>query len=155
MGNLSTSCFKYNEQKARVVDVDGNVRSVKVPITAAEMMLLEQPGSLISPPLELRNLGSRFRLSALPADQVLTKGKLYMLIPAGRLNSFITQSELEMLNSVINKKKEKKQPKRRRTSKVLPQEQEETIGDALGITGVQRMGNTSPMWQPVLEPIYE
>ncbi|KAL4558907.1 hypothetical protein LXL04_037112 [Taraxacum kok-saghyz] len=54
-------------------NLQGNLRDVKVPITAVKMMLLEVPG----------HLRSTFRLSALRADNLLTNGKLYMLIPAG------------------------------------------------------------------------
>ncbi|KAI3749177.1 hypothetical protein L2E82_19784 [Cichorium intybus] len=152
MGNFN-SCFCVQLQKATLIDVQGNLRHVKVPITAAEMMLLEEPGHLISPMLD--DLRSNFRLSALRADDLLTNGKLYMLIPAGRLNSFITESELEMIRSGCkSNRKIKKQMKRRRSSKVLPQNE---VGDGTvdesGCRG-QRM-SSSPMWKPVLEPIYE
>ncbi|KAI3760005.1 hypothetical protein L1987_50393 [Smallanthus sonchifolius] len=116
MGNF-TSCFASNIKSARLIDVHGNLRNIKVPVTAAEIMLLEQPGYLVSPVAD--DLRSGFRLSALRADEALTNGKLYFLIPVGRLNSFVTETELEMLRSGCGNVK---QVKRRRRSKVLPEE---------------------------------
>ncbi|KAI3805883.1 hypothetical protein L1987_21770 [Smallanthus sonchifolius] len=114
MGNF-TSCFGSSLQFARLIDVHGNLRHVKVPVTAAEVMLLEQPGHLVSSVAD--DLRSGFRLSALRADEVLANGKLYFLIHVGRLNSFVTESELEMLRSRCGN-----EVKRRRGSKVLPEE---------------------------------
>ncbi|KAD6120220.1 hypothetical protein R6Q59_026274 [Mikania micrantha] len=158
MGNF-TSCFNSELQSAKLIDIDGHLRHIKVPITAAEIMILEQPGHLVSP-VE-NGIQSSYKLTALRADQELTNGRLYFLIPAGRLNSFVTESELEMLLSVCRKVK---QVKRRRKSKVLPEEKTggDTVdagaGDVLGrleegFTG-QRVCS-SPMWRPVLDPIYE
>ncbi|KAJ0878414.1 hypothetical protein HanRHA438_Chr10g0439531 [Helianthus annuus] len=154
MGNF-TSCFKQNIQSAKLIDCDGNLRHIKVPITAAEIMLLEQPGHLVSPVVD--DLESVFRLSALRADQVLSNGKLYFLIPVSRLNSFVTEAELVMLRSGCGKVKRVKQ---RRRAKVLPEEKTgESLGEILGISeesfSTGQSVCRSPMWKPVLEQIYE
>ncbi|KAK9055512.1 hypothetical protein SSX86_026595 [Deinandra increscens subsp. villosa] len=166
MGNLTSSCFCSKLQSARLIDVNGNVRHVKVPITAAEIMLLEQPGHLVSPVVD--DLRSSFRLSALRADQVLTNGSSYFLIPVGRLNSFVTESELEMLRAGCRNVKQ--QVKRRRGSMVLPEEKSggntveagegegcvDIFGDSEdGFTFTCQRVRGSPAWKPVLEPIYE
>ncbi|PWA76727.1 hypothetical protein CTI12_AA231920 [Artemisia annua] len=155
MGNF-TSCFASGLKTARLVDLQGNVQHVKVPITAAEVMLLEEPGHLVSQVVE-SDLVSCFRLWALRADEELASGKLYLLIPVGRLNSFVSETELEMLRSCCKKVKK---VKRRNNSKVLPQGQtdcegpSDNLGPSLEEFTSQRMGS-SPMWKPVLEPIYE
>ncbi|KAF5785262.1 hypothetical protein HanXRQr2_Chr10g0426561 [Helianthus annuus] len=143
MGNF-TSCFKPNIHSAKLIDCDGNLRHIKVPITAAEIMLLEQPGYLVCPVVD--DLGSVFRLSALRADQVL--------------NSFVMEAELVMLRSGCGKVK---RVKRRRRAKVLPEEKTggdgESSGENMEIleegfnTGQRVCG--SPLWKPVLETIYE
>nr|GFB31924.1 hypothetical protein [Tanacetum cinerariifolium] len=119
-------------------------------------MLLEEPGHLVSQVVE-NDLVSCFRLCALRADEELMSGKLYLLIPVGRLNSFVSETEHEMLRSCC---KSVKKVKRRNNSKVLPREENdcEASGDGMnssleGFTS-QRLGS-SPMWKPVLEPIYE
>ncbi|MFS7976261.1 hypothetical protein Hanom_Chr10g00890381 [Helianthus anomalus] len=157
MGNF-TSCFKPNIHSAKLIDYDGNLRHIKVPITAAEIMLLEQPGYLVCPVVD--DLGSVFRLSALRADQVLSNGKLYFLIPVSRLNTYATEAELVMLRSSCGKVK---RVKRGRRARVLPEEKTggdgESSGEVLDIsedgfsTGQRVCG--SPLWKPVLEPIYE
>nr|GEX56253.1 hypothetical protein [Tanacetum cinerariifolium] len=155
MGNFA-SCFGSNSQTAKLVDLQGNLQCVKVPITAAEVMLLEEPGHLVSQVVE-NNLVSCFRLCALRADEELMSGKLYLLIPVGRLNSFVSETELEMLRSCC---KSVKKVKRRNKSKVLPREESdcEASGDGMNLSlegfTSQRM-RSSPMWKPVLEPIYE
>nr|GFC14377.1 hypothetical protein [Tanacetum cinerariifolium] len=74
MGNFA-SCFGFNSQTAKLVDLQGNLQHVKVPITAAE-------GHLVSQVVE-NDLVSCFRLCALRADEELISGKLYLLIPVG------------------------------------------------------------------------
>ncbi|KAK1412498.1 hypothetical protein QVD17_33801 [Tagetes erecta] len=151
MGNF-TSCFSSNPQSATLIHVNGNIQIIKLPITAAEIMLIEQPGHLLSPVID--DLRSNFRLSALRADEVLVNGKLYFFIPVGRLNTFVTESELEMLRLDCGNVK---RMKRCRKSKVSPEE-EKNGGDMVvsgdgGFTGC-RVGG-SPVWKPVLETIFE
>lgn len=146
MGNF-TSCFGSSPRSATLIDVNGNIQTIKIPVTAAEIMLTEAPGHLVSP--VIGDLRSNFRLSALGADEVLVKGKLYFLIPVGRLNTFVTQSELEMLRLGFGNVKRMK--RRRRKSKVLPAEEEINGGGDLndGFTGHR------VVWKPVLETIFE
>lgn len=152
MGNFN-SCFCPNDQTATLIDIQGNQRVVNVPITAAEIMILEQPGHLISPVVD--DIRSNFRLSALRADEILTSGKLYLLIPIARLNSFVKDSELEILRSCCTSVK---RVKRFGNSKVLPAVGE-GFGDSLGMVEkgliIGQRTSSSPMWKPVLEPIYE
>ncbi|GKC23059.1 RNA-directed DNA polymerase, eukaryota [Tanacetum coccineum] len=78
MGNFA-SCFGSNSQTAKLVDLQGNLQRVKVPITAAEVMLLEEPGHLVSQVVE-NDLVSCFRLCAFACwNEELMSGNVYLL----------------------------------------------------------------------------
>ncbi|KAM7521420.1 hypothetical protein LguiA_011322 [Lonicera macranthoides] len=122
MGNC-TSCCYVEPQTAMLIDVRGNFRQVKLPITAADLMI-DEPGHLISPIDDI--LRRTLRYQAMPADQQLSAGKLYMFVPAAKLHSKLSQSDTAMLDSLYKKRR----PSKRRSSKVLPSITQET-GDRI------------------------
>lgn len=137
-----------------IIDFNGSIHRVKVPITAAELML-EQPGHFISPAEDLRRT---LRYSAVKADDELSAGKLYMLVPTSRLHSKASVAEMAVLESACQRRRPK-----RRSAKVLPAArevvcEEEREGRGENDTGVPscRLGvNNNRQWRPALEPICE
>ncbi|KAI3460760.1 hypothetical protein Pfo_017423 [Paulownia fortunei] len=107
MGNIS-SCFYVESQVAKLIDLRGNIlRLVDVPLTAAELML-EQPGHVISPLNDTR-------ISAMKADESLSAGKVYILIPVSRVHGKLSESEMSGIELAGVKRRSK-----RRSSRVLP-----------------------------------
>ncbi|XP_059663397.1 uncharacterized protein LOC132309062 [Cornus florida] len=149
MGNCKSCCF-VKPRTAKLIDGHGNLRRVKLPITAAEIML-EEPSHFISPVDEIRRSN---RLSAMKADCELLAGKVYLLVPVGRLNCKVSESQMALLNSACEK--------RRPSSKVLPAVIDDDSGeDSVRVlekddtgSSVCRLGNYR-QWRPVLEPISE
>lgn len=122
MGNhaSTSSCFlKHSSPKAKLIDGNGNLRQVKVPITAAEVMLEEEPGHVISPVDELQ---TNQRISAMRADDELLAGKVYLLVRLGRVNGMFTQEETAMIHAACDKKHKSslKRRSKRSAAKVLP-----------------------------------
>lgn len=164
MGNFTSCCSTVNVielQTAKLIDFNGTIQRVKVPITAAELML-EQPGHFISPAEDLRRT---LRYSALKADEELSAGKLYMLVPTSRLHSKASVAEMAVLESACQKRRPK-----RRSAKVLPaaaevvcdDEEEEREGgfgllgeNDTGVPGCRLGVNYNRQWRPALEPICE
>ncbi|KAL2480854.1 receptor-like kinase TMK3 [Abeliophyllum distichum] len=63
--------------------------------------MLEEPGHVVFPAVEISGSNSRF--SAMKADEQLTAGKFYVLIPVCRVRSKVSESEFEEHQvSVIN-----------------------------------------------------
>lgn len=155
MGNYCTSCCYIEPQTAMLIDGRGNFRQVKLPITAADLMI-DEPGHLISPIDSI--LRRTLRYQAMPADQQLLAGKLYMFVPAAKLHSKLSQSDIAMLDSLYKKRR----PLKRRSSKVLPSVTQDTgeriegpvVNLGENVTGY-RLGINNTQWRPVLEPIYE
>lgn len=153
MGNI-TSCFSTQSNTAKLIDLNRKtVRVVDLPATAAELML-EEPGCVVSPANDLRR---DRRFSAVKADDCLTGGGVYVLIPVGRVNGKVSESEMAVIESICGERRAK-----RRSSKVLPVEAE-VSGDG-GCNPVKLLGEESDVgrlnyrlkqWKPVLEPIYE
>ncbi|KAL2556506.1 uncharacterized protein Fot_01245 [Forsythia ovata] len=144
MGNFTSCCF-VESQTAKIIDLHGNIRIVEIPLTAADLML-EEPGHVVSPAVEISRSNSRF--SAMKADEQLTAGKVYVLIPVCRVRSKVSESEMAVINAGDKKKA------KRRDSKVLPVVTEssgEEIYTPVKLIPNQRL---SP-WKPALEPISE
>ncbi|XAR61401.1 hypothetical protein NMG60_11035093 [Bertholletia excelsa] len=155
MGNCSSSCCTVEPPTAILIDAQGKRRKIKAPVTAAEIML-DQPGHVVSPAFQIRRTG---RIPAMKADEQLSVGHVYLVVPASRINSKASESEMEFIESSCGKRRS-----RRRSSKVLPMatgisddkiERPVTIsqGNGSGLTG-QRLGSLR-QWKPVLEPISE
>ncbi|KAL2251384.1 uncharacterized protein LOC105173762 [Sesamum indicum] len=155
MGNIS-SCFYAQSHAAKLIDLQHNTLSlVHVPITAAELML-EHPGYVVSPLIDFR---CGFRLSAMKADEIVSGGTVYILIPVTRVHGKLSESEMAIIESASGERRSK-----RRSSRVLPVVTEisgegadnpvKVFGEVRDI-GVPIDRNRMRQWKPALEPIYE
>lgn len=157
MGN-HVSCYSFLQSgpgTAKLFNSNGNLRRVKVPVTAAELML-EDPGYVVSRVDDLRRTR---RILAMRADDVLSAGKAYLMVPLSRVHCVVSATEMALIDAPS-----KKMSKKRAGSRVLPAgndgetENSEVqsrvlVGDG-GSYGRQRVGNCRP-WSPVLETISE
>ncbi|PSR94717.1 Protein of unknown function DUF4228, plant protein [Actinidia chinensis var. chinensis] len=151
MGNL-TSCFYVEIQTAIIIGAGGNFRKINLPITAAEIML-DEPGHVVSQAEQIRRTG---RIAALKADEELSAGNVYLLVPVNRANSKPSESEMALIESASAKRRPK-----RRSSKISPAATEgsgEKIEDPITVSPVHSAGcrlRGSRPWTPVLHPISE
>ncbi|KAF5931434.1 uncharacterized protein LOC114313422 [Camellia sinensis] len=159
MGNCKSCISVQPQTEAILIDASGILKQIKLPITAAEIML-DEPGHVVSQAMQIRRTR---RIPAMKADEELSPAKVYLLVPASRINSVVSESEMARIDSAC----EKRRPKRR-SSKVLPTETEGSSdkveegslpvfqGNDTGFTG-QRLGkgNSYRQWRPALEPISE
>ncbi|XVF22109.1 hypothetical protein REPUB_Repub12eG0145600 [Reevesia pubescens] len=158
MGNSTSSCFirEYSSSKkvAKVIDDQGNLMKVKLPAKVAKLML-EEPGHIISPVEELKRTR---RMIAMRADDDLLVGKVYVLVPIGRVHCKVTDADMAIIEAACSGKK-----RRKSVAKVLPDVTEEEESEVLVfpeecMKGIPlpgcRLGNYTP-WTPVLEPISE
>lgn len=165
MGNHSSSCFFVSLSKsdptAKLFDAQGNLlRRVKLPLKAAELMLEEEPGHVISPADDLRRTG---RFCAMRAEDELLARKAYMLVPLCKINRKISDSDMAIIKSTIYKKKNKTSSKvsPAMTAEESKEEAEDlVVGDFEGnivSTGFNfgRPIFYSKGWKPALEPISE
>ncbi|PON61692.1 hypothetical protein PanWU01x14_143510 [Parasponia andersonii] len=165
MGNHSSSCFVITFSKsdptAKLFDAHGNLlRRVKLPLKAAELMLEEDPGHVISPADELNRTG---RFCAMRAEDELMARKSYLLVPLCKVNRKVSDSDMAIIKSTTSKKKSKN------SSKVSPAmaaeeprgEAEESVINAFEQSiattgfGFGRTMGYSKGWKPALEPISE
>ena len=158
MGNTCCSFgFIKRSKRAVLLDTTGNIREIKLPVKSAELMI-EEPGQVIAPVDELRLTR---RISALPADEELQAGKVYLLIPASRVHSKASPYEMAITEEWDCGKKKKPRRNSNKVSLVSAVSEGEDGGDlfAVKITGIpccQRLGNQCQRrWNPVLEPILE
>ncbi|KAI3449404.1 hypothetical protein Pfo_006069 [Paulownia fortunei] len=153
MGNIS-SCFYVQSNTAKLIDLHRNIlRLVDVPVTAAELML-EEPGHVVSPLYDFRR---DFRLSAMKADESLSGGRVYILIPVSRVNGKVSESEMAVIESACGERRAK-----RRSSKVIPVVTEipgDGTDNSVKLLGEENdiglMNYRMRQWKPALEPIYE
>ncbi|KAL0389703.1 UNVERIFIED_CONTAM: hypothetical protein Scaly_0327400 [Sesamum calycinum] len=156
MGNIS-SCFYAQSHAAKLIDLQHNIlRLVDVPVTAAELML-EHPGYVVSPLIDFRR---DRRLSAVKADEILSGGRVYILIPVTRVHGKVSESEMAIIESACGERRSK-----RRSSRVLPVVTEisgvgtdnpvKVFGEVRDIVGVPSDRIRMRQWKPALEPIHE
>ena len=96
---------------AKVIDAQGNLRKVKLPAKAAELML-EEPGHIISP---VEGLKRTRRVVAMRADDELSAANVYVLVPIGRVHYKVTDEDLAIIEAACSGKK-----RRKSGAKVLP-----------------------------------
>lgn len=119
----------HSTHKAKLVDANGNLRQVKLPIKAAEVML-EEPGHVICP---VDALLKTHRITAMRADDELLAGKLYMFVPVSRIHGKVTEKDISILGSACERKKSLRLSGRKRSNvKVLPTESEKVREDREG-----------------------
>ncbi|KAF9665319.1 hypothetical protein SADUNF_Sadunf16G0110400 [Salix dunnii] len=165
MGNYASCCVVFTcsraaPKTAKLMDSQGKLRQVSLPVKAAELML-EEPGHAICP---LHELKQRNRLIAIPADDELLPGKVYLLVTLSKVNCKVSASELAIMESTIAACA-KKSSKKRNGAKVLPDMAVELEEGSKGEVSVFE-GNDLPsstgcrlvnyrQWTPALEPISE
>ncbi|KAK4418065.1 hypothetical protein Salat_2219200 [Sesamum alatum] len=157
MGNISSCFYAQSHSTAKLIDLHHNsLRLVDVPVTAAELML-ERPGYVVSPLIDFRR---DLRLSAMKADEILSGGSVYVLIPVTRVHGKVSESEMAIIDSACGERRSK-----RRSSRVLPVATEisgegtdhnpvKVLGEGRD-TGVPSYRNRMRQWKPALEPICE
>ncbi|KAF3436532.1 hypothetical protein FNV43_RR23624 [Rhamnella rubrinervis] len=163
MGISSSSyCFMINNfsnaKAAKLFDAEGNfVRQVKLPLKAAELMLEEEPGHIISPADEIRRTG---RFMAMKAEDELVARKVYLLVPLCRVNRKVSDSDMALVDLAC--KKRSRTSSKRTSSKILPaatvEEKEEFRVEEKVISGYHlglHLKGYIRGWNPVLEPISE
>ena len=131
--------IKSKKKTAALLDTDGNIREIKLPMKSAELMI-ELIGNVIIPAEEL--LKTR-RIMALRADEELVAGKVYLLVPVSRINCKASEFEISIAERGSGKRKGNK------TTKVSPVAKL-TENDNGGIISVRQR-----RWNPVLDPIFE
>ncbi|KAK8693781.1 hypothetical protein V6N13_071350 [Hibiscus sabdariffa] len=157
MGNGISSYFikdliSSGSRIAKIIDAQGRLRKVELPAKAAEIML-EEPGHIISAVGELKRAR---RVVAMRADDELSVGEVYALVPIGRVHCRVTDADMAIIKAACRRRKNKISGA---TAKVLPDvmaREEEKCGK--GIPPVSdseyRIGNCRP-WIPVLGSIPE
>jgi hypothetical protein len=163
MGNYVSCCFPQSlgAQTAKLFDVHGNLQQVKLPLKAAELML-EQPGYAIAPVEELRQTR---RISAMKADDELSAGKVYLLVPTGKVHCKVSELEMAIIELACKKRASMLKPSGSKvspaTSEAEPKEVGEDDDDVNSFGGDQVAGLPGHQfwnykrWSPVLEPISE
>ena len=175
MGNNASyySCFSVSigipnkgsrtkSKTAMLLDIRGNIREIKVPVKSAELMIQEL-GHVITPVEELRRTR---RILALPADEELVAGKVYLLVPASRVHSKASEFEMAIAEQWGTCEKSDRRKKRSgNKAKVSPVsglgekngeiEVSSFQGILVGIPCHQLGIQHGRRWNPVLEPIVE
>jgi len=163
MGNYTSCCFPQSAeaQTAKLFDAHGNLQQLKLPLKAAELML-EQPGHAVAPVEELRQPR---RISAMRAEDDLSAGKVYLLVPTSRVHCKVSELEMAIIELACKKRASMLKPS---GSKVLPAtstaaepteagEDDQVKGfggdQVTGLPGHQFWN--CKRWSPALEPISE
>uniref|UniRef100_A0A7N0VIL0 Uncharacterized protein n=1 Tax=Kalanchoe fedtschenkoi TaxID=63787 RepID=A0A7N0VIL0_KALFE len=155
MGNFASCCIP--DKTTKLFDADGNLKQLKMPITAAELML-EAPGHVVC---SLDSMVKSRRIIALRADDELAVGGgVYMLVHVNRINCAVSELEIAMIQSACAKKLLSGVRSRGGSNKVLPVIERAAGSTALAVStsgdGNGGRRNCSPRkWNPVLEPITE
>lgn len=169
MGNYTSCCVVFTcsrkvPKTAKLMDSQGNLTQVSLPVKAAELML-EEPGHAICP---LHELKQRSRVIAMRADDELLPGKVYLLATLSKVNCKISASEVAIMESAIAAYA-KRSSKKRNGAKVLPamavemrELEEGSEGEVNVLEGNDLTSSTScrlvlnyRQWTPALEPISE
>ncbi|XP_076932213.1 uncharacterized protein LOC143597659 [Bidens hawaiensis] len=97
MGNYTSACslimitpLMKTNKAARVIFPSGEVRQLREPVNAAEIML-ESPGFFL---VNARALTINRRFSPLSADVELDPGNVFIMFPMRRVNSVVTPADM-------------------------------------------------------------
>ncbi|XP_010938298.1 uncharacterized protein [Elaeis guineensis] len=158
MGNHA-SCIPRSTRPrtAKLVDAEGNLRSVEIPVGVAELML-EAPGHVVARGEEMV---STRRVSGLRADEELRPGEVYLLLPVERVGSRLSDRQMAVVVEAVEGGRRKGKKSCGSANRVFPEaagrEEEEEKGflerEVTGFPG-QRVGGYRP-WRPVLDTIHE
>ncbi|KAK7269617.1 hypothetical protein RIF29_22350 [Crotalaria pallida] len=102
---LATTSSSKANKTATLLDTQGKIREIKLPVRSGELMI-EELGHVIVPVEEL--LRTRRVSAALPADQELVAGKVYLLVPVSRVHTKATELEMEIVEKWCNCEKKNK-----------------------------------------------
>ncbi|KAJ6362819.1 hypothetical protein OIU78_003085 [Salix suchowensis] len=160
MGNYTSCCvvvsLSRKPKTAKLINSQGNLRQVSLPVKAAELMI-EEPGHVISLVDELKQ---RSRTIAMRADEELLPGKVYLLVPLSKVNCKISASELEIIEATIAACA-RRSSKKRSGAKVLPamavdlKEEKNSEGEVKVFEGNYTSSTSYRHWTLALEPIPE
>ena len=165
MGNYTSCCvvvsLSRKRKTAKLVNSQGNLRQLRVPVKAAELMI-EEPGHVISLVDELKQRG---RTIAMRADEELLPGKVYLLVPLSKVNCKISASELAIIESTIAACA-RRSSKKRSGAKVSPamavdlKDEKNSEGEFKVFEGNDTSSTSYRLvnyrqWTPALEPIPE
>ncbi|XP_008786238.1 uncharacterized protein LOC103704646 [Phoenix dactylifera] len=159
MGNHA-SCIPRSTRPrtAKLVDAEGNLRRVDIPAVTAELML-EAPGHVVARAEEV--VRTR-RVSGLRAHEELRPGEVYLLLPAERVGSRLSDLQMAVVVGAVEGGRRRRRRKGNKSlgfgSRVLPEaagrEEEGFLeGTVTGFSG-QRIGGYR-QWRPVLDTIHE
>ncbi|KAB5552219.1 hypothetical protein DKX38_009530 [Salix brachista] len=162
MGNYTSCCVVVSQlsrkpKTARLINSQGNLRQVSLPVKAAELMI-EEPGHVISLVDELKQ---RSRTIAMRADEELLPGKVYLSVPLSKVNCKISAPELAIIEATIAACARRSSKKRSGTAKVLPamavdlKEEENSEGEVKVFEGNYTSSTSYRQWTLALEPIPE
>ncbi|CAL9125334.1 unnamed protein product [Musa textilis] len=142
---------------AKLVGIDGVVRLVEAPATAAEVMM-EFLGRVVASADVVERTR---RADAMRADEELRPGEVYLLLPVGRVGSRLSDRQMEVLLDAGHR------PRRGREeaaygggTQVFPEVAGWEEGKAAGLEGDvtgypgKRVGGCG-QWRPVLDTIHE
>ena len=128
MGNGQSSwtssfhCFAAKSESATLFDSKGNfLRRVTLPLRAAELMLEEEPGHVVSPAEEIKRTR---RYGAMRAEDELSARKAYVLVPLSKLNRKLSEADMAVIveSALSNKSKAMKRSGGSRVSPALAEE---------------------------------
>ncbi|KAG1371338.1 hypothetical protein COCNU_16G004320 [Cocos nucifera] len=157
MGN-NASCIPRSTRPrtAKLVDAEGNLRSVEIPVGVAELMLVV-PGHVVARAEEV--VRTR-RASGLRADEELRPGEVYLLLPVERVGSRLSDRQMAVVVGAVEAGRRKGNKGCGSGNRVFPEvagrEEEEKgflEGKVTGFPG-QRIGGYR-QWRPVLDTIHE
>ncbi|GMJ09222.1 hypothetical protein HRI_004591400 [Hibiscus trionum] len=157
MGNATSSSSHFikasissGNKTAKLIDAQGNLMKVKLPAKAAEFML-EEPGHIVSAVEDIKR--SR-RVVCMRADDELSVGKVYVLVPIGRAHCKVTDADMGIIEAACCSRK-KKISGAKVLADVTATEEERAVEKRIHVPGY-RLGNCRPWkWIPALEPIPE
>ncbi|KAG5243152.1 hypothetical protein OIU76_009956 [Salix suchowensis] len=160
MGNYTSCCvvvsLSRKPKTAKLINSQGNLRQVSLPVKAAELMI-EEPGHVISLVDELKQ---RSRTIAMRADEELLPGKVYLSVPLSKVNCKISAPELAIIEATIAACA-RRSSKKRSGAKVLPamavdlKEEKNSEGEVKVFEGNYTSSTSYRHWTLALEPIPE
>uniref|UniRef100_A0A6N2KZJ1 Uncharacterized protein n=1 Tax=Salix viminalis TaxID=40686 RepID=A0A6N2KZJ1_SALVM len=163
MGNYTSCCvvvsLSSKPKTAKLINSQGNLRQVSLPVKAAELMI-EELGHVIS--LVDDQLKQRSRTIAMRADEELLPGKVYLSVPLSKVNCKISAPKLAIIEATIAACARRSSKKRSgSTAKVLPamavdlKEEENSEGEVKVFEGNYTSSTSYRQWTLALEPIPE
>lgn len=152
MGNYQSciSCpnpCKPSRSVAKLLDPQGNLSYLQLPIGAAEIML-DFPGYVVASLEELHRTG---QIVGLRADDDLVVGNMYLMVSRSKINCKVTAADMAAVESAAGKGKRSGGDQ----GKVGAFWEEQNSINSKGGGGGQRKCSSRRQWNPALETILE